>query len=166
MGFLNSSKSSSSTTNNNEDQRIDLAYSTGSVGIGAGANAIGVDPEVQRINANMLTAVNEASTDGIKTLAGFGTSTMKQIGASATDLFAQSSSNSAQAWEHTIDKSSDMFGQIASTAKVQSDGARALAAQAISAANPNQSTNETLVKLGMAAAAALAVFAIFKRKAG
>lgn len=166
MGFLNSSKSSSSTTNNNEDQRIDLAYSHGSIGVGVGANAIGIDPEVQRINAELLGAMTEASTDGIKTMAGFGTSSMAQIGESATDLMKLSGANTAQAWEHTLDKSSDMFGQIASTAKVQSDGARALAAQAISAANPNQSTNETLVKLGMAAAAALAVFAVFKRKAG
>lgn len=166
MGILSGSKSSSTTNVDSSTTSNQVTAQDSGIGIGAGAvaNISGVDPRIQEINAQMMGAVLETSSDGIKTMAGFGRDVLQSMGESATNIYSKSEANSAQAWGHTLDVAGDLLTKTMATGQANSDAARALATQAISAANPQQDSNATMVKIAIAVAVAIAAAIIFKSK--
>lgn len=162
MGIFGGSKSTS--TNETHNEQMNVGARENGIAIGAGASVTGIDPRIQEINAQMMGAVLETSSDGIKTMAGFGRDVLQSMGESATNIYSKSEANSAQAWGHTLDVAGDLLTKTMATGQANSDAARALATQAISAANPQQDSNATMVKIAIAVAVAIAAAIIFKSK--
>ena len=159
FGFDNSSSSSSSSTTNNDNRDQRQSGDNGSINIGSGASAIGIDPSVVDSYNQASQAIAQGGTDAVKTLAQFGSKDLANLGDSVVNLLGQASSNAKTVWEHTVDQS-------AGALNTQSQTASALAQQAVLAANPNQSANTTITQIAMYAALALAAFFIFRKKAG
>lgn len=162
MGLLTGSRSSS--TNEIHNEQMNVGARENGIAIGAGATVAGIDPQIQKMNAEMVGAVLETSTDAIKTMAGFGRDVLENMGESATNIYSKSESNSALAWGHTLDVAGDLLTKTMATGQSNSDAARALATQAIAAANPQQDANSTMVKIAIAVAVAIAAAVIFKSK--
>lgn len=164
--FSSSSKSQSNTENHNEQMQVGAREN--GVAIGANATAtisnVGLDPAIARINAELQSAVGAQSTDAVKAVAGLGADVLNRMGGVFTDVTTRAGANSATAWEHTLDVAGDVLIKQMETGKVQSDSARALATQAISAANPQQDANSTVFKVVAAIAAALVAAAVIFKK--
>jgi hypothetical protein len=149
--------SSSSSSNLSQDQR--QTGGDGSVILGAGASAVGMDEAIVRDFTQAATATVSQGTDAVKTLAGFTNDQLKSMGDSVTHLYDVAGSNMFTAYEHTLDQSAGLL-------KAQTDTAGQLAQAAVIAANPQQGANDTLVKLGMYLAIGLVAYALLKRKKG
>lgn len=162
MGIFGGSKSSSSVENNN--QQMNVGARENGIAIGAGAVVAGIDPEIQKINAELQAFVSEQSTDGLKAVVGMGQNVLNNMGESLTKAFEVSGANQARAFEHMLDKSGDLLMQQMANGRAGSDAANALAAQSISAANPQQDQNNTMVKIAIAVVVAFAVAVIAKSR--
>lgn len=131
-----------------------MSGGNGALMVGAGAVATGVDPGVI---AAYMEGVN-SQTDAVKSLAGFGASELKNMGQSVTDILGLAANNATTSWEHTLNKSADVL-------TAQTKTAATLAQQAVLAANPNQSTNDALIKIAGFVAVAVVAWALLRKKA-
>lgn len=152
MGLFGGGNSSSAVSNDNRDQH--QSGGNGALMIGAGASAVGVDPGV--IGAYMQGVTQQ--TDAVRSLAQFGSDELKNMGQSVTDILGLAANNATTSWEHTLNKSADVL-------KAQTQTAATLAQQAVIAANPNQSTNDTLIKIAGFVAVAVVAWALLRKKA-
>lgn len=156
MGLFGGGNSSSAVSNDNRDLRQTAGDS--SILIGAGAQAQGMDPAIVGMYTDAIKVQSNTGTDAVKTLAQFGASELKNMGDSVTNVLSLAANNQAKSWEHMLDKSSDVLSAQTATAGT-------LAQQAVLAANPNQSANETVTKVAMFAAVALVAYFLLRKKA-
>lgn len=166
MGFsiFGSSGSKSTSSSYTDSRNQSVGADDGAISLGAGARATisGLNPEIARVNAEYQQAIFESSTDGLKALSSMGQNVLNNMGDSLTKVFELSGANQTRAFEHLLDKSGDLLMQQMANGRAGSDAANALAAQSISAANPQQDQNNTMVKIAIAVAVAFAVAVIAK----
>lgn len=129
-------------------------------------NVTGTDPGVTRIhelNAQLLQAQGEQQSDAVRAVAALGGDTLQQLGESFTDLFSTASARQASAWESTVERSGDVIDKLLTATQQNSDGARALAGQALNSYQPSESKAGDTLKWVALAAAAVAGLMIFKK---
>lgn len=121
-------------------------------------NNVGTDPGIAHIaalNDQLLGALGDQQGDTMRVIAGLGTTGIRQMGESATNLFQTSAANSAQAWSHTLDVASqalDMSFSAAHDALGASTGLAQGAMQTYQPADNKASDNmaKVMMVLGVA----------------
>ncbi len=126
--------------------------------------------------AKLLEGISRDQTDGIKTIAGFGDDALRRMGESATSLYATAGSNavrsfdlatqrSTDAWTATVEKSTGLIDSLLKGASNTVNAARDISQQAITSFQPAENkAQDTSLKLGMIAAAGVAVLMITRNK--
>lgn len=134
FGGSSSSSSKSETVTNNNDNRL-------AVQDGAGlSNSNGNSVEVN-------------STDAVKAIANMGAEVLKTVGGSVVDLNKDSVAANVTAWDTTVKTSAALVDKLIDNASKSYD----VATTAISSFQPAENkANDTSLKLGMIAAAAVA----------
>lgn len=129
-------------------------------------NITGTDPgvvDLARIQANYGSDLASGQTDSVRAIAGFGASSLASMGDSATKLFEQSSSNSAQAWGHTVDVASEALNKAFDTSTATLKAAQGMASSAMATYQPAEKSTADTTKYLMLAGAALAALFIFRK---
>jgi hypothetical protein len=126
--------------------------------------------------AKLLEGISRDQTDGIKTIAGFGDDALRRMGESATSLYATAGSNavrsfdlatqrSTDAWAATVEKSTGLIDSLLKGASNTVNAARDISQQAITSFQPAENkAQDTSLKLGMIAAAGVAVLMLTRNK--
>jgi len=126
--------------------------------------------------AKLLEGISRDQTDGIKTIAGFGDDALRRMGESATSMYATAGSNavrsfdlatqrSTDAWSATVEKSSGLIDSLLKGASNTVNAARDISQQAITSFQPAENkAQDTSLKLGMIAAAGVAVLMLTRKK--
>jgi len=128
------------------------------------------DPGLERINATnaeLMRAVAETQSDGVRFMAGLGAETLAAMGDAATNIMATAGSNSTRAWDLTLNKSAEVIDRLTASAAGSSDAARALAVTAMQSYKPAEaSANDSTFKMAAIAAGAIALVAILGSRKG
>lgn len=101
-------------------------------------------------------SINVNSPDAIKAVAQMGTDALKTVGGSVVELNQASIDANLTAWDKTVSAGAALVDKLI-------DKTSSIATDAIGAYQPNENKREdTYQMVGLAAAAALAAYAIFK----
>lgn len=119
--------------------------------------------DLARIQAGYGTDLARGQTDAVKAVAGFGASTIDRMGDSATRLFEQSASNSAQAWGHTVDVASETLSKMFDSSTATLKAAQGMASSAMSTYQPAENKSAEIMKYAMFAGVALAAVMFFRK---
>lgn len=129
-------------------------------------NVTGADPGAVRLgefNAQLLQAVAETQTDGVRAIAQLGTENIRRMGESVTDLYALAGKNTATSWGNTIDASERLLSRVFESADRATDAARVIAGTAINAYQPPENKTADSVRWGLIAAAGVAAVALWRK---
>jgi hypothetical protein len=120
-------------------------------------NTYGTDPGVLRLgqlNSEFLSAAAAGQSDTVRLLTSMGTDTVRASGGAATDLFGRAFSNTATAWENTLEAGTTLMGQVLGTADRTAAAAQGVATAAISSFQPSENkSSDTMKWVGLAAVA-------------
>lgn len=124
------------------------------------------DPGAVRLgelNAQFLGAAAETQTDAVKALAQFGTTSLRDLGESVSNVYEQAGKNSATAWTATLNKSGELIDKLVTAAGRNTEAAQAVAQSAIGSYQPAENKNADALKWAAIAAAVVAGLVIFKK---
>lgn len=128
MGLFGGGGSNSSTEINTDSSTHDLRTvgDNGALVVGQGATFNGLDPATMK-------ALGEYQSDGIKTMASFGTDTLNKLGDSVTNVLDKSGANMATAWSHQVDVMGQSLEGLTAASKANADAGQVVATAALKA---------------------------------
>lgn len=156
--MASSSKSKTRTSTTQQDNRV-VADGSTVANAGSTINNAGAD-KIAAFTTELLGHVAETQGDAVKTIAKLSADSIGGVG----DLYARSGSNVTQSLDGLLKLTESVTGKLIEKSASQGDGARTLAQSAIASYQPPEAKqNDTVTKLGYAAAAVVAGLILIRK---